>query len=62
MADESPCDATLLELLSRDFAGKSTVRLVENVLSGDLDTLAEVLAGEKKVKRGRGDDDLYMEA
>ena len=62
MADEGPCDAALLELLGRDLTGKSTVRLVENVLGGNLNTLAEVLTGKKKVERGRSDDDLCTDA
>lgn len=58
MADQGPGDAALLELVDRDLTGESTVGLVEDVLGGDLETLAEVLAGEEKVEGGRGDDDL----
>jgi hypothetical protein len=58
VADESPGDAALLQLLSGDFASESSVGLVEDVLSGNFDILAEVLACEKEVERWRGDDNL----
>jgi hypothetical protein len=58
VADEGPGDAALLQLLSGDFASESAVGLVEDVLSGNFDALAEVLAREEEVERGRGDDNL----
>jgi len=61
VADEGPGNAALLELLSRDLAGEGTVGLVEDVLSGNLEALAEVLACEKEVERGRSDDNLCSE-
>jgi len=56
---DSPGDAAVLELLSRDLAGEGTVRLVEDVLRRDLDALAEVLACEEEVERWWCDDDLW---
>lgn len=44
VADEGPCDAALLQLLSGDLAGESAIGLVEDVLGSDFDALAEVLA------------------
>ena len=58
MTENGPCDAAVLELLSGDLTGKSTVGLVVDVLGGDFDTLAEVLTGEEEVESGRSNDDL----
>lgn len=58
VAEDGPCDAAVLELLSGDLTGESTVGLVVDVLGGDLKTLAEVLAGEEEVESGRSNDDL----
>jgi hypothetical protein len=58
VANEGPGDVAVLELLGRDLAGESTVGLVEDVLCGDFKALAEVLACEEEVERGRCDDDL----
>ena len=60
MTKDSPGDAAVLELLSRDLAGEGTVRLVEDVLRRDLNTLAEVLACEEEVERWWCDDDLWF--
>jgi hypothetical protein len=57
VADQSPGDVGVLELRGGDLAGESTVGLVEDVLGGDLDALAGVLAGEEEVEGGWGDDD-----
>jgi len=57
---DSPGDAAVLELLSRDLAGEGTVRLVEDVLRRDLDALAEVLACEKEVEGWWCDDNLWF--
>lgn len=58
VAQEGPGDVGVLELLDGDLAGEGAVGLVEDVLRGDLDALAGVLAGEEEVEGGRGDDDL----
>jgi hypothetical protein len=58
VAEESPGDVGVLELGDGDLAGEGAVGLVEDVLGGDLDALAGVLAGEEEVEGGRGDDDL----
>lgn len=59
VADESPCNTALLQLLRGNFASESAVGLVEDILGSDFDTLAEMLAGEEKVERWRGDDNLF---
>lgn len=58
VAEDGPCDAAVLELLRRDLAGEGAAGLVEDVLCGDLEALAEVFAGEEEVEGWRGDDDL----
>jgi hypothetical protein len=58
VAEDGPCDVTVLELGDRDLAGEGAVGLVEDVLGGDLDLGAEVLAGKEEVERGGSDDDL----
>lgn len=58
VAEDGPCDAAILELLRRDLAGEGAAGLVVDVLCGDLETLAEVFAGEEEVEGWRGDDDL----
>ena len=60
VADEGPGDVGVLELGDGDLAGEGTVGLVEDVLGGDLNALAGVLAGEEEVEGGRGDDDLSV--
>ena len=55
---QSPGDVGLLELAGRDLTGEGTVGLVEDVLSSDLETGAEVLTGEEKVEGRRGNNDL----
>lgn len=59
MAQDRPGDTAVLELVGGDLARKGTVGLVEDVLCGDFETFAEMLAGEKEVEGRRGDDDLY---
>jgi hypothetical protein len=59
VADERPCDAAVLELFGRDLACKGTAGLVEDVLCGNFDTFAEVLAGEEEVEGGRSNNDLW---
>ena len=57
---DGPCDAAVLELLGGDLTGESAVGLVVDVLGGDLNALAEVLAGEEEVESGRSNDDLCV--
>lgn len=61
VAKDGPVDAAVLELGDGDFAGEGAVGLVEDVLGGNLDTLAEVFADEEQMQVGRRDDDLYRE-
>jgi hypothetical protein len=61
VADEGPGDAAVLQLVGRDLTGESTVGLVEDVLCGDFETLAEVLACKEEVEGWWCDDDLYAE-
>lgn len=58
VAEDGPCDAAVLELLSGDLTGEGTVGLVVDVLSGNLEALAKVLAGQEEVERGRSNDNL----
>lgn len=58
VAEDRPGDATVLELVGGDLAGESTAGLVEDVLCGDFEALAEVLACEEEVESWWGDDDL----
>ena len=60
VSDQGPGDAAVLELLSRDLAGKGSVGLVEDVLRCDLEALAEVLACEEEVEGWGCDDDLWL--
>jgi hypothetical protein len=61
VAEDGPVDAGVLELGDGDLASEGAAGLVEDVLGGDGDLLAEELAGGEEVERGRGDDDLCME-
>jgi hypothetical protein len=58
VAKDGPCDTTVLELLGGDLTGEGTVGLVVDVLGGNLEALAEVLAGQEEVEGRRSDDDL----
>lgn len=58
MSQNRPGNAALLQLINGDLTSESAVRLVEDVLGGDLETFAEVIACEEKVERGWGNDDL----
>jgi hypothetical protein len=59
VSEDRPCDAAVLELVCADLAGEGTAGLVEDVLRGDFETGAQVLAGEEEVEGWGGDDDLY---
>jgi hypothetical protein len=58
VAEDGPADVAVLELRDGDFTGEGAVGLVEDVLGGDFEALAEVLAGEEEVEGGWGDDDF----
>jgi hypothetical protein len=58
VAEDSPVDGEVLQLLNRDLTGESTVGLVVDVLGGDLDVVLDVVADEREVESRRGDDDL----
>lgn len=58
VAENDPVDVAVLELGDGDLAGESTVGLVEDVLGGDLDVLAEGLTDEREVDGRRRDNDL----
>jgi hypothetical protein len=58
VAQDRPGDAAVLELVDADLACEGAVGLVEDVLGGDFDAFAEVLAGEEEIERGWGDDDI----
>lgn len=58
VAEDGPCDAAILELLGGDLTGEGTVGLVVDVLRGDLNVLAQLLAGWEEVERGGSNDDL----
>lgn len=58
VTSQSPGDVGLLELGGRNLTSEGTVGLVEDVLGGDLETGAEVLASEEQVKGRRSNDDL----
>jgi hypothetical protein len=56
--EDRPRDAAVLELVRADLAREGARRLVEDVLCGDFEALAEVLAREEEVEGGWGDDDF----
>ena len=58
MAQYGPGYAAVFELVDADLASEGAIGLVEDVLRGDFEALAEVFAGEEEVERWWGDDDL----
>lgn len=58
VAQDGPVDAAVLELRDGDFAGESAIGLVVDVLGGNFEALAEVLADEEEMQVRRRDDDL----
>lgn len=58
MAEKSPSDVRVLELRDGDLACEGAVGLVEDVLGGDFNAGAEVLACEEEVEGRGGDDDF----
>jgi large subunit ribosomal protein L43 len=59
VAENGPGDLAIGQLGDRDLASEGTVGLVEDVLWGDLETLAKVLADKQEVQSRRGNDDLW---
>jgi hypothetical protein len=59
VTEDGPVDLAVLELGDGDLASESAVGLVVDVLSGNLDVLAESLADNGEVEGRRGDNDLY---
>lgn len=58
VSEDTPRDPTVQQLRDADLARERAIRLVEDVLRGDLDALAQILAREEQIKRGRAYDDL----
>ena len=60
VTEYSPCNVRVFELFDTDFASKGAIGLVEDILSSYFKVGAEVLAGEKKIKGWRGDDNFCI--
>lgn len=58
VADDSPVNLGIAELLNADLSGESTVGLVVDVLGGNTDLGVGKLAGQSEVDGGGRDDDL----
>lgn len=58
MADDSPVDLGVTEMLNTDLTGKSTVGLVIDVLGGNANLGVGQVAGEGEVDGGGRDDDF----
>lgn len=58
VADDSPVNLVITELLNADLAGESTVGLVVDVLGSNTDLGVGKLAGQSEVDGGGRDDDL----
>ncbi len=58
MAEDRPGDTAVLELGYANLTGESAIGLVKDVLGGDMDVRAQVLADEKEVQGRRGNDNL----
>ncbi len=59
VAQEGPGDGRVLELADGNLPREGPVGAVKDVLGGDFDAGAEVLAGEEEVEGWRRDDDLW---
>ena len=59
MACQSPGNSAIFQLLCTYFACEGAVGLIENILGGNLDALAEGLSGNQEVDSRWSDDDLY---
>lgn len=60
VAQNGPGNAAVLKLGDADLAGESTVGLVEDVLSGNLEAGSELVTDEKEIEGRRGDYDLCV--
>jgi len=58
MPQHSPGNTAILELVDADLAGEGAIGPIEDVLRGDLEAGAQVLARQEQIQGGRGDDDL----
>jgi hypothetical protein len=58
VAGNAPADLAVQQLGDRDLASVGSVGLVEDVLGGDLDAFAEVLANGEQIDGRRGNDNL----
>ena len=58
VADDSPVNLVITELLNAYLAGESTVVLQIAVLRGDLDVLAQGVRNREQVEGWRGNNDL----
>lgn len=58
VADDSPVNLGIAELLNANLAGESTVGLVVDILGSNTDLGVGELAGQSEVDGGGGDDDL----
>jgi len=60
VADDSPVDLGVAELLNANLTGESTVGLVVDILSGHADLGVGQAAGEGEIEGGGRDDDLSV--
>jgi hypothetical protein len=60
VAQDRPCDAGVLELVRGGLAREGAAGLVEDVLRGDFEAFAEVLARQGQVDGWGCDDDLCV--
>lgn len=58
VAQDSPVDAAVLQVLDRDFTGEGAIGLVEDVLGGNANLLLRMFADEEEVQSRRGNDGL----
>lgn len=58
VADDSPVNLGIAELLNADLSGESTIGLVVDVLGSNTDLGVGKLAGQSEVDGGGRDDDL----
>lgn len=58
VADDSPVNLSIAELLNADLSGESTVGLVKDVLGSNANLGVGELAGQSEVDSGGRDDDL----
>jgi hypothetical protein len=59
VAQQSPSNVAIFELIDRDLASEGAVGLVEDILGCNLQARLEVLASKEKVESWWGNDNLY---